>query len=48
MTLEDAEREHILQVLRAADWQVGGPQGSSGSPWHETHHAQFEDEAFEY
>src|SRR5262249_899232 len=23
LTLEDAEREHILQVLRATDWQVG-------------------------
>lgn len=29
MTLEDAEREHILQVLRATDWQVGGPQGAA-------------------
>ena len=29
MTLEDAEREHILQVLRASDWQVGGPQGAA-------------------
>jgi formate hydrogenlyase transcriptional activator len=29
MTLEDAEREHILQVLRASDWQVGGPEGAA-------------------
>ena len=29
MTLEDAEKEHILQVLRATDWQVGGPQGAA-------------------
>jgi len=29
MTLEEAERDHILQVLRAADWQVGGPQGAA-------------------
>jgi transcriptional regulator with GAF, ATPase, and Fis domain len=29
LTLEDAEREHILQVLRASDWQVGGPQGAA-------------------
>jgi formate hydrogenlyase transcriptional activator len=29
MTLEDAERDHILQVLRASDWQVGGPQGAA-------------------
>jgi formate hydrogenlyase transcriptional activator len=29
MTLEDAERGHILQVLRASDWQVGGPEGAA-------------------
>ena len=29
MTLEEAERDHILQVLRASDWQVGGPQGAA-------------------
>ena len=29
MTLEEAERDHILQVLRAADWQIGGPQGAA-------------------
>ena len=29
LTLADAEREHILQVLRATDWQVGGPRGAA-------------------
>lgn len=29
LTLEDAEREHILQALRASDWQIGGPQGAA-------------------
>jgi len=29
LTLEDAEREHILQVLRTSDWQVGGPRGAA-------------------
>jgi formate hydrogenlyase transcriptional activator len=28
-TLEDAEREHILQVLQAVNWQVGGAQGAA-------------------
>jgi len=29
LTLEDAEREHILHVLRATGWQVGGPDGAA-------------------
>jgi formate hydrogenlyase transcriptional activator len=28
-TLEEAEREHIRQVLHAANWQVGGPNGAA-------------------
>ena len=28
-TLEDAEREHIRQALREANWQVGGPNGAA-------------------
>ncbi len=28
-TLEDVEREHILQVLRETNWIVGGPQGAA-------------------
>jgi formate hydrogenlyase transcriptional activator len=28
-TLAEAEREHILQALRAADWVVGGPSGAA-------------------
>ncbi len=29
VTLADAEREHILGVLRETDWVVGGPQGAA-------------------
>jgi formate hydrogenlyase transcriptional activator len=28
-TLEAAEREHILRVLRETNWVVGGPQGAA-------------------
>lgn len=28
-TLADAERDHILQVLRSADWVLGGPHGAA-------------------
>jgi formate hydrogenlyase transcriptional activator len=28
-TLADAEREHILGVLREANWVVGGPKGAA-------------------
>jgi formate hydrogenlyase transcriptional activator len=28
-TLEDAEREHILRILRDTDWTVGGPRGAA-------------------
>jgi formate hydrogenlyase transcriptional activator len=28
-TLAQTERQHILQVLRATDWVVGGPQGAA-------------------
>ncbi|WP_434150897.1 sigma 54-interacting transcriptional regulator [Methylocaldum gracile subsp. desertum] len=28
-TLEDVEREHILQVLRETDWVIGGPKGAA-------------------
>jgi len=29
VTLEDAEREHILQVLRETDWVLGGAAGAA-------------------
>jgi len=29
VTLADAEREHILAVLRETDWVVGGPKGAA-------------------
>jgi formate hydrogenlyase transcriptional activator len=29
ITLNDAEREHILRALREADWVLGGPQGAA-------------------
>ena len=29
VTLEDAEREHILRVLRETDWRIGGPAGAA-------------------
>jgi formate hydrogenlyase transcriptional activator len=29
-TLEDVERAHILQVLQATGWVVGGPKGAAG------------------
>jgi formate hydrogenlyase transcriptional activator len=29
VTLADAEREHILGVLMASDWVVGGPKGAA-------------------
>jgi formate hydrogenlyase transcriptional activator len=29
VTLADAEREHILTVLRATGWRVSGPQGAA-------------------
>jgi formate hydrogenlyase transcriptional activator len=29
VTLVDAEREHILGVLRASDWVLGGPKGAA-------------------
>ncbi|MBI2349255.1 MAG: Fis family transcriptional regulator, partial [Deltaproteobacteria bacterium] len=28
-TLEEAEREHILKVLKDTDWVVGGPSGAA-------------------
>jgi formate hydrogenlyase transcriptional activator len=28
-TLKEAEREHILQTLRATRWQIGGPDGAA-------------------
>jgi formate hydrogenlyase transcriptional activator len=28
-TLEEVEREHILQVLQDANWVIGGPQGAA-------------------
>ena len=28
-TLEDAEREHILKVLKETKWVVGGPSGAA-------------------
>jgi formate hydrogenlyase transcriptional activator len=28
-TLEDAEREHIREALRQANWMVGGPSGAA-------------------
>ncbi len=28
-TLEDAEREHILKALKAADWKIAGPAGAA-------------------
>ncbi len=31
VTLADAEREHILGVLRETNWVVGGPQGAAAS-----------------
>ena len=29
MTLEQAEREHILKALRESDWIIGGPAGAA-------------------
>jgi formate hydrogenlyase transcriptional activator len=29
MTLRDSERAHILQVLEATDWRIGGPKGAA-------------------
>lgn len=29
VTMEDAEREHILEALRATNWVVGGPSGAA-------------------
>jgi formate hydrogenlyase transcriptional activator len=29
VTLADAEREHILAVLRDTDWVLGGPKGAA-------------------
>jgi formate hydrogenlyase transcriptional activator len=29
VTLEDAERDHILKALRETEWIVGGPQGAA-------------------
>jgi formate hydrogenlyase transcriptional activator len=29
VTLADAEREHILGILRETGWVVGGPQGAA-------------------
>jgi len=29
VTLEDAEREHILEALRATDWTLGGAEGAA-------------------
>ena len=29
VTLEDAEREHILKALRDAQWTIGGPAGAA-------------------
>jgi formate hydrogenlyase transcriptional activator len=28
-TLEEVEREHIMQVLRETNWVIGGPQGAA-------------------
>ena len=28
-TLEDVERDHILQALRETDWVIGGPEGAA-------------------
>ena len=28
-TLEQAEREHILKVLRESNWTIGGPSGAA-------------------
>jgi formate hydrogenlyase transcriptional activator len=28
-TLEDVERQHILDVLRESKWVIGGPQGAA-------------------
>ena len=29
VTLQDAEREHILAALRQSDWVLGGPNGAA-------------------
>jgi formate hydrogenlyase transcriptional activator len=29
VTLSDAEREHILRVVREANWVLGGPKGAA-------------------
>ena len=29
VTLEDAERDHILRILDDTDWTIGGPQGAA-------------------
>jgi formate hydrogenlyase transcriptional activator len=29
VTLEDAERDHILKILNDTDWTIGGPQGAA-------------------
>jgi formate hydrogenlyase transcriptional activator len=29
VTLDDAEREHILRALQEADWVLGGPNGAA-------------------
>jgi transcriptional regulator with GAF, ATPase, and Fis domain len=29
MNFEDAERAHILQVLRDTNWIIGGPRGTA-------------------
>jgi formate hydrogenlyase transcriptional activator len=29
VTLEEAEREHILSALREANWVLGGPNGAA-------------------
>ena len=43
-TLADAEREHILSVLRESGWVLGGPEGCRGPPGDEAFHVALEDE----
>ena len=37
ITLEAAEREHIVRVLNETHWMIGGASGASSSAWNETH-----------
>ena len=44
VTLADAERDHILGVLRETDWVLGRPERRGGPPGDETDHAAIENE----